>query len=693
MSSIIDTTAVALRRGTTAQNDEFVGVQGEVVVDLGEEVDGVSGVDNNVTLRVHNGITPGGIKMCRQDMQNVTTTLLAENRELIGDRNLAYSNLSNLDIISESNQSARKRVVDTMHEYGLGLSADINKCALINMKNITTESLAEGRNGESEGKNLAYADTSNVNTADLTNKAKHSGLNGNSPLAYANCQNVDTTHLVESTADRPASMSGPVLAKNDLSNVPQSVWSSKLEGVELTSRKVDRIDTRSIIEDSYPTVKAVKDYYDEMTLDGPYLTRKFENVDSWEALYTTEKYHYHYTSKQILNAGTGFEKNIDYQTNVFLPDEKPEPLTIAVTKIDANGKILEAEFTQGYVDANTASSGSLHIKSETNKEATIEYSIYKVNPDSTEFAIRVTAFDCPENAGFKQEEVIDGVQYGEYINQEGMTTTACLRAIPTSFDELEPTKFNAVTFSPEYSYKNLQDQTIKVYSPEENGNASILMNATNILPTNIGGAGLTKVNLTNLKGMSTEDAMAEENSEWRIRHNVPIPDITDNSIDDAEYYRLATVGQIWDLVKKAIQQESKAKWEKVYEVGSIYIGTQRTCPMTEMIPGSTWKLVAENRCLWGGDGSNATTTKEAGLPNHNHYARANGEPEGSGETYKLNNYLGSGTDNSKSAHCASSKYTLENKTIITNVIDNPIYGKSNTVQPPAYVVNIWRRTK
>ena len=68
MSSIIDTTAVALRRGTTAQNDEFVGVQGEVVVDLGEEVDGVSGVDNNVTLRVHNGITPGGIKMCRQDM-------------------------------------------------------------------------------------------------------------------------------------------------------------------------------------------------------------------------------------------------------------------------------------------------------------------------------------------------------------------------------------------------------------------------------------------------------------------------------------------------------------------------------------------------------------------------------------------------------------------------------------------------
>lgn len=553
MSSIIDTTAVALRRGTTAQNDEFVGVQGEVVVDLGEEVDGVSGVDNNVTLRVHNGITPGGIKMCRQDMQNVTTTLLAENRELIGDRNLAYSNLSNLDIISETNQSARKRVVDTMHEYGLGLSADINKCALINMKNITTESLAEGRNGESEGKNLAYADTSNVNTADLTNKAKHSGLNGNSPLAYANCQNVDTTHLVESTADRPANMSGPVLAKNDLSNVPQSVWSSKLEGVELTSRKVDRIDTRSIIEDSYPTVKAVKDYYDEMTLDGPYLTRKFENVDSWEALYTTGKYHYHYTSKQILNAGTGFEKNVDYQTNVFLPDEKPEPLIIAVTKIDANGKILEAEFTQGYVDANTASSGSLHIKSETDKEATIEYSIYKVNPDLDEFAIKVMKITCPENAGFKQEEVIDGVQYGEYINQEDMTTTACLRAIPTSFDELEPTKFNAVTFSPEYGYKNLQDQTITIYSPEENGNASILMNATNILPANIGGAGLTKVNLTNLKGMSSEDAMAEESSEWRIRHNIPIPDTDDSSISSKEYYRLATIGQVWDFVKKKIQ--------------------------------------------------------------------------------------------------------------------------------------------
>ena len=53
--------------------------------------------------------------------------------------------------------------------------------------------------------------------------------------------------------------------------------------------------------------------------------------------------------------------------------------------------------------------------------------------------------------------------------------------------------------------------------------------------------------------MSSEDAMAEESSEWRIRHDVPIPDIDGSSISNKEYYRLATVGQIWDLVKKIVQ--------------------------------------------------------------------------------------------------------------------------------------------
>jgi hypothetical protein len=122
--------------------------------------------------------------------------------------------------------------------------------------------------------------------------------------------------------------------------------------------------------------------------------------------------------------------------------------------------------------------------------------------------------------------------------------------------------------------------------------------------------------------------------------------------------------------------------KSLYPVGSIYIGTQSTCPLATLISGSTWTLVATNRALWGGNGSNANSTIEAGLPNitgihggadtngrnssgafYDNGASASGDGRGSGWSV--------GFDASRS---------------------NSIYGASSTVQPPAYRVNVWRRT-
>jgi hypothetical protein len=56
----------------------------------------------------------------------------------------------------------------------------------------------------------------------------------------------------------------------------------------------------------------------------------------------------------------------------------------------------------------------------------------------------------------------------------------------------------------------------------------------------------------------------------------------------------------------------------LYPVGSIYIGTQSTCPLATLISGSTWVKVSEGRVLQGSDSNhNAGTTIEAGLPNVN----------------------------------------------------------------------------
>ena len=123
----------------------------------------------------------------------------------------------------------------------------------------------------------------------------------------------------------------------------------------------------------------------------------------------------------------------------------------------------------------------------------------------------------------------------------------------------------------------------------------------------------------------------------------------------------------------------------LYPVGSIYIGTQNTCHLATLISGSTWQLVATDKALWGGNGSNANTTIAAGLPNVS--GNLGGvDRVGSGQSGPFytdgTNPKGSGGTTSNSLE--NIKFSLSKA--------NSIYGKSSTVQPPAYRVNVWRRT-
>lgn len=120
----------------------------------------------------------------------------------------------------------------------------------------------------------------------------------------------------------------------------------------------------------------------------------------------------------------------------------------------------------------------------------------------------------------------------------------------------------------------------------------------------------------------------------------------------------------------------------IYPIGSIYIGTQETCPLASLISGSTWVLVATDRALWGGNGSNANTSIEAGLPNiTGSFNPGEYNPQASGAFYSTQN--------------GSREYSSEyqgHRISLDASRSSPIYGRSNTVQPPAYRVNIWRRT-
>jgi hypothetical protein len=125
----------------------------------------------------------------------------------------------------------------------------------------------------------------------------------------------------------------------------------------------------------------------------------------------------------------------------------------------------------------------------------------------------------------------------------------------------------------------------------------------------------------------------------------------------------------------------------IYPVGSTYISTSNTNPLEALF--GTWELVSAGRVLQGADSNHAAgTTIAAGLPNITGQAQS-GTPGNksnmqSGAMQSISRgggrYVGSGDP--------ATYYYID----FNASRSSSIYGASNTVQPPAYVVNIWRRT-
>jgi hypothetical protein len=143
-------------------------------------------------------------------------------------------------------------------------------------------------------------------------------------------------------------------------------------------------------------------------------------------------------------------------------------------------------------------------------------------------------------------------------------------------------------------------------------------------------------------------------------------------------------------------------FEALYPVGSLYISTGNSCPLTSIVKksdgsNSTWTLVAAGKSLWTGNGTTgdgtvrnthitgANNTISAGLPNiTGEFVAANSNaPAGSGAFTVKSTGDGKGWDGTAAMR---STYSFD------ATRSSSIYGNSTTVQPPAYVVNVWRRT-
>lgn len=124
--------------------------------------------------------------------------------------------------------------------------------------------------------------------------------------------------------------------------------------------------------------------------------------------------------------------------------------------------------------------------------------------------------------------------------------------------------------------------------------------------------------------------------------------------------------------------------EILYPVGAIYIGTMATCPL-QILGVGNWVLKASDRVLQGAGANSAGNTVEAGLPNITGTAKGD---DATGSYKTANGAFSVSSSANVSAGGFSGYYS---NLSFDASRSSSIYGNSTTVQPPAYIVNIWER--
>jgi hypothetical protein len=154
-------------------------------------------------------------------------------------------------------------------------------------------------------------------------------------------------------------------------------------------------------------------------------------------------------------------------------------------------------------------------------------------------------------------------------------------------------------------------------------------------------------------------------------------------------------------VERAVAKAVSQALLQAHPIGSIYLTLTDSNPSS--LFGGTWEKVGSGKCLWLADSSHgAGTTISAGLPNITGSSILSwGDASGggvimqSGSGYSGALYPARDTSRSNFYTKATNTTTASNHLNALKIDaskSNSIYGSSDTVQPPAYVVIAWKRT-
>ncbi len=128
----------------------------------------------------------------------------------------------------------------------------------------------------------------------------------------------------------------------------------------------------------------------------------------------------------------------------------------------------------------------------------------------------------------------------------------------------------------------------------------------------------------------------------------------------------------------------------VYPVGSIYLSINKVSPETFMV--GSWELIEEGRVLWTTKSNDGGELIDAGLPNIKGDLTVVGGGS-SGGWYTANGAFKEKSSGNRRYWASSNGASagVSNGFEIDASKSNEIYGKSNTVQPPAIKVYAFKR--
>lgn len=126
-----------------------------------------------------------------------------------------------------------------------------------------------------------------------------------------------------------------------------------------------------------------------------------------------------------------------------------------------------------------------------------------------------------------------------------------------------------------------------------------------------------------------------------------------------------------------------------YPIGTVYISADKTKTKADFpfMTHGTWEEVPANLCLQTGNASEAGTQRSAGLPNITGTVKTNAAWSSGGSSGAFYDHIVSGEWVGGNNHQNYHDYSVFDASR-----SNPIYGRSNTIQPPAYMVRAWVRT-